>query len=109
MDIRYIKKSTEKISPDNMMNVINDIITKSDLEVIENYDVNKLYNRGDKVYIKKYLTLDKSYEKYLPFLYKIDDNMNKIFEYFIETCRTNNKRGKWYEENCRIQRYRRTI
>lgn len=28
----------------------------------------------DKVYIKKYLTLDKSYEKYLPFLYKIDDN-----------------------------------
>lgn len=27
-------------------------------------------------------------------LYKIDDNMNKIFEYFIETCRTHNKRGK---------------
>ena len=52
MDIRYIKKSTEKLSPDNMMNVINDIITKSDLEVIENYDINKLYNRGDKVYIK---------------------------------------------------------
>lgn len=27
-------------------------------------------------------------------LYKIDDNMNKIFEYFIEICRNNNERGK---------------
>lgn len=27
-------------------------------------------------------------------LYKIDDNMNKIFEYFIEICRNNNERRK---------------
>ena len=94
MDIRYIKKSTEKLSPDNMMNVINDIITKSDLEVIENYNVNKLYNRGDKVYIKNkdkhrvYVCEGKTkgdfdISKWRPYLKKDDNRMtvNQLYTY----------------------------
>ena len=52
MDIRYIKKSAEKLSPDNIMSIINDFVMKTDLEVIQNYDPNKTYYKNDKVYLK---------------------------------------------------------
>ena len=51
MDIRYIKKSAEKLSPDNIMSIINDFVMKTDLEVIQNYDPNKTYYKNDKVYL----------------------------------------------------------
>ena len=38
MDIRFIKKSTEKISTENLMKIMSDVIMLSNFEVIENFD-----------------------------------------------------------------------
>lgn len=52
MDIRFIRKNTEKNSPDNLMMVLHDLIMKTDMEAIENYDPEKTYSKDDKVYLK---------------------------------------------------------
>ena len=52
MDIRFIKKSTEKISTENLMKIMSDVIMLSNFEVIENFDKYKTYSMNDKVYLK---------------------------------------------------------
>lgn len=52
MDIRFIKKNSEKNSPDNIMTVIKDIMMKSDMDIIQNFDPTVTYTKGDKVYMK---------------------------------------------------------
>lgn len=53
MDIRFIKKNMEKQSSNDMMNILKDLIIKSDISTINNYSNVKQYHKGDKVYIKE--------------------------------------------------------
>ena len=53
MDIRYIRKNMEKQSSNDMMNVIKDLVIKSDISTINNFSTVKQYKKGDKVYLKE--------------------------------------------------------
>lgn len=52
MDIRYIRKNMEKQSSTDMMNILKDLVIKSDISTINNFSTVKQYSKGDKVYIK---------------------------------------------------------
>lgn len=51
MDINYIKSNFSKLGPDHLYRFLIDIITRDSLDNIEDYDVNKIYQKGAKVYI----------------------------------------------------------
>lgn len=53
MDIRYIRKNMEKQSSTDMMNILKDLVIKSDISTINNFSAVKQYSKGDKVYIKE--------------------------------------------------------
>ena len=53
MDIRYIRKNIGKQATDDMMNILKDLIMKSDISTINNFSTQKQYHAGDKVYIKE--------------------------------------------------------
>ena len=53
MDIRYIRKNMEKQSSTDMMNVLKDLVIKSDISTINNFSPVKQYTKGDKVYLKE--------------------------------------------------------
>lgn len=52
MGIRYIRKNMEKQSSTDMMNILKDLVIKSDISTINNFSTVKQYSKGDKVYIK---------------------------------------------------------
>lgn len=53
MDIRYIRKNMQKQSVNDMMNVLKDLVIKSDIATINNFSELKQYHAGEKVYIKE--------------------------------------------------------
>lgn len=53
MDIRFIKKNIGKQSVDDMVNIMKDLILKSDISSISNFSKSNQYHMGDKVYLKE--------------------------------------------------------
>lgn len=52
MDIRFIRKTIGKQSINDMVNIMKDLILKSDISSINNFSELKQYHAGDKVYVK---------------------------------------------------------
>lgn len=53
MDIRFIRKSIGKQSVDDMVNIMKDLVLKSDINSINNFSELKQYHAGDKIYLKE--------------------------------------------------------
>ena len=53
MDIRYIRKNMDKQSSHDMMNILKDLIIKSDISTINNFSPAKSYGLNDMVYVKE--------------------------------------------------------
>ena len=50
MDISYVKTNTNKLSHNDLIKMIIDLIIQN-LNDVENYNVNRLYKIGDLVYL----------------------------------------------------------
>ena len=51
MSISYIKSNLNKLGPDHLYRFLLDLITKGDFESVVDFNTNKSYHYGDKVYL----------------------------------------------------------
>lgn len=75
MDIQYIKSNISTIPQDNLIKFLYDIIMQN-IKNVENYQINKRYNKGDRVYLE-------------------ENNKHQIFQCIVNRSSLTFKKDEW--------------